>query len=97
VRTPIWDKANEIDISRYEMSPFRPVLERLGGIMQDIAERGLPPEAIADLVHHALTARRPRTRYTISPERLQLLIGRMLPKRMVDAIIAKRLGLLPTK
>ncbi len=28
VKTPIWDKAEEIDIARYSNSPFLPALER---------------------------------------------------------------------
>jgi hypothetical protein len=34
-------------------------------------------------------------RYTITPEPLQYLMAVVLPKRMVDKFIAKRLGLMP--
>ncbi|MGY4286039.1 hypothetical protein ACVWXO_005259 [Bradyrhizobium sp. LM2.7] len=34
-------------------------------------------------------------RYQITPDRLRYLIGAVLPKRTLDRIIAKRLGLLP--
>jgi hypothetical protein len=36
-------------------------------------------------------------RYTLTPEPLQYLIMTLLSKRMIDKIVAKRLGLLPAK
>src|SRR6267154_1997399 len=33
VKTPIWAKAEEVDISRYRNSPFLPALERIGKFM----------------------------------------------------------------
>ncbi len=95
VKTPIWDKAEEIDIARYSNSPFLPALERLRAFMLKLSRDGLPPEQIGELVCHALTAPRPKVRYAISPEPVQLLLAKILPKRLLDGIIAKRLGLLP--
>lgn len=97
VKTPIWDKAEEIDISRYGNSPFLPALERLRAFMLKLSKDGLPPEQIGELVHHALTAPRPKVRYAVSPEPVQLLLAKILPKRLLDGIVAKRLGLLPAK
>jgi hypothetical protein len=34
-------------------------------------------------------------RYQIAPDKLRHLLTAILPKRMVDKLIAKRLGLLP--
>ncbi|CAN5441414.1 SDR family oxidoreductase [soil metagenome] len=95
VKTPIWDKAEEIDMARWAKSPFLPVLERLRGAMQALAATGLPAETIAMLVHDALTLPKPKVRTEISPEPFRMLMMRILPKRMLDGIIAKRLGLLP--
>jgi hypothetical protein len=41
----------------------------------------------------ALTAARPKTRYAVTPDPLQDLMARTLPKRVVDGVIARRLGL----
>jgi NAD(P)-dependent dehydrogenase (short-subunit alcohol dehydrogenase family) len=95
VKTPIWAKAKDVDISRYRNSPFFPALERIGKFMLQLGERGLPAERIGELIHHALTAPNPRVRYQISPDPMRHLMTAILPKRMVDRIIAKRLGLLP--
>jgi NAD(P)-dependent dehydrogenase (short-subunit alcohol dehydrogenase family) len=95
VKTPIWAKAEEVDISRYMNSPFLPALERIRKFMLQLGESGLPAEKIGELIHHALTAQNPRVRYQISPDPMRHLMTAILPKRMVDRIIAKRLGLLP--
>jgi hypothetical protein len=42
-----------------------------------------------------LTSTSPRVRYQITPDPMRHLMTAILPKRMVDRIIAKRLGLMP--
>jgi NAD(P)-dependent dehydrogenase (short-subunit alcohol dehydrogenase family) len=95
VKTPIWGKAEDVDISRYRNSPFSPSLERIRKFMLQLGESGLPAEKIGELIHQALTAPNPRVRYQISPDPMRHFLTAVLPKRMVDRIIAKRLGLLP--
>ncbi len=92
VKTPIWDKAEEVDISSYSNSPFFPSLQGMRKFMLTLAETGLPAETIGEAVHNALTNPRPKTRYELSPEPFRMFMMRVLPKRTVDGIIAKRLG-----
>jgi NAD(P)-dependent dehydrogenase (short-subunit alcohol dehydrogenase family) len=95
VKTPIWNKAEEIDISAYQNSPFFPALERMRNYMRQLAETGLPAEKVAEAIANALTSAHPKVRYQITPDPMRHLIMAALPKRMIDKIIAKRLGLLP--
>jgi NAD(P)-dependent dehydrogenase (short-subunit alcohol dehydrogenase family) len=95
VKTPIWAKAQQTDVSRYENSPFRPALEKVRAYAAHLDSIGLPPERIAESVFEALTAAHPKVRYQIAPDPMRHLMTAWLPKRMVDRIIAKRLGLLP--
>jgi len=95
VKTPIWSKADEIDVSGYRNSPFFPALERVRKFMLHLGEIGLPPEKIAAAIAEALTSPRPKVRYQITPDPMRHLILSLLPKRTVDKIIAKRLGLVP--
>ena len=55
----------------------------------------MPPEKIAEVIAEALTSASPKVRYQITPDPMRHLITGLLPKRMVDKIIAKRLGLMP--
>ena len=95
VKTPIWGKADQVDVSRYQNSPYRPALEKARQFTRHLNEIGLPPEKIAERIAEALTSSKPRVRYAITPDPMRHLVTAILPKRMVDRIIAKRLGLLP--
>ena len=95
VKTPIWSKAEEVDISAYRNSPFFPALERIRKFMLQLGETGLPAEKIAERIAEALTSASPKVRYQITPDPIRHLMTAVLPKRMVDKIIAKRLGLMP--
>lgn len=95
VKTPIWSKAEEVDMSGYRNSPFFPALERIRKFMMQLGENGLPPERIAQTIAAALTSPSPRVRYAITPDPMRHIISAVLPKRTVDRIIARRLGLMP--
>ena len=96
VKTPIWSKGQQaVDVSRYQNSPYLPALQKASAFMQHLESIGLPPERIAERVFEALTLPQPKVRYQITPDPMRHLMMTMLPKRMVDKIIAKRLGLLP--
>jgi hypothetical protein len=48
-------------------------------------------------VRHALTAAKPKVRYTVTPTPMQNWLATNLPKRVVDRMVGSRLGLLPKK
>lgn len=96
ITTPIWDKAEALDLAPYSHTPYVAALERLKvAAVQGGREQGLPVIQVADLVVHTVETARPKVRYAITPNPLQQLMMRILPKRLVDRLIAKRLGLLP--
>jgi NAD(P)-dependent dehydrogenase (short-subunit alcohol dehydrogenase family) len=58
---------------------------------------GSSPDVVAQAVHSALTARRPRLRYRVGKHaRFLTLLPRILPDRLLDAILLRIAGL-PTK
>ena len=96
VKTPIWGKGQQdVDMSRYKNSPYLPALQKVTAYMQHLDSIGLPPEKIAEVVYAALTLPKPKVRYQVAPDPMRHLMTAVLPKRMVDKIIAKRIGLLP--
>ena len=95
VKTPIWSKAEEVDIAAYRNSPYFPALQKIRAFMQGLRTTGLPAEKIAEKVFAALTLPNPRVRYTITPDPMRLAMAAVLPKRTFDKIIARRLGLMP--
>jgi len=95
VKTPIWSKAEEVDISAYRNSPYLQALGKVRQFTQHLSKIGLPPEKIAEAIAEALTSAHPKVRYQLTPDPMRHLITGFLPKRRVDKIIAKRLGLMP--
>ena len=92
IATPIWDKADLLDIAQFADTPY---FQSLAIARQAIAEgkQGLPAEVVGRAVLRALTIARPKTRYTITPNPITDWLVRVLPKRWVDRLVAKRLGL----
>jgi NAD(P)-dependent dehydrogenase (short-subunit alcohol dehydrogenase family) len=93
VRTPIWDKAEAIDMARFAASPLMPALQKLREMLLTLARTGLPPARIGELVYEALTVLRPKVRVVASPQPVQTFIAGCLPRRWLDSIVARQLGL----
>jgi len=93
VATPIWDKAEAVDVSRYANTPYAEALGKVRNLMLTMGRKGFPPEKIGTAVWKALTLAKPKVHYTVTPDRMQNFIVTTLPKRTVDGIVAKRLGL----
>jgi NAD(P)-dependent dehydrogenase (short-subunit alcohol dehydrogenase family) len=98
VATPFWDKGlAEAPRARAAMDPellelYARDLDLVEAASRKSAARGIPPEKVAEAVVHALTASRPRTRYLVGPDaKVQGAIGRVLPDRVYDRLIAREL------
>jgi NAD(P)-dependent dehydrogenase (short-subunit alcohol dehydrogenase family) len=93
VATPIWDKAEKADISMYANTEYAEAARRLQKYMIEDGRKGYPPEKVGEVVRDALTASKPRVRYAVVPGNfLSRLIPVLLPKRVLDRIIARNLG-----
>jgi NAD(P)-dependent dehydrogenase (short-subunit alcohol dehydrogenase family) len=100
IQTPIWEKgAHEAARMRADL-PARG--EALYGAALDAylryaagrAAGGVSPERVAEAVHHALTAARPRTRYRVGRDaKLMWWVSRLLPDRALDALLERSLRL----
>lgn len=63
-------------------------------VVPKVAARGIPPEKAAEAIEHALSARRPRTRYLVGRDaKVQARLNRLLPTRLVDWAIARATGM----
>jgi NAD(P)-dependent dehydrogenase (short-subunit alcohol dehydrogenase family) len=91
IATPIWDKA--VDISPYSHTDYVEAARRAQAYLIRNGKNGLPPEKVGDVVWQALTTRNPRVRYAVlGRDFLRRFIQRLLPKRVVDRIVARGLG-----
>jgi hypothetical protein len=94
IATPIWDKAEGEDLKRFSNTDYAPAVERVADYMLAQGKQGLPPADVGDLIWHCLSDPKPKVRYAILRKPfMDAKLPRLLPPRMVDNIIAKRLGL----
>ncbi len=98
IDTPIWERGEKAAEEMWARAPARQrelygeQLERFLAAAQRTAERGIAPEKVAEAVEHALTARRPRTRYLVGRDaRLQTRVRRLMPDRLFDRLVAREM------
>ena len=93
VATPIWDKAAQEDVSGFAATEYGAAAARAQKFMVATGRKGLPPERVGEVVLHALTTPKPRVRYAVvAGNPILHAVQRILPKRMMDNIIARNLG-----
>ena len=96
VKTAIWDKADQVDVSRYANTPYGPSIERFTKFFIENGKKGLPPEKLGRVIMHALTTAKPKVRYAVVPSFIQdRLLPAIMPRRTVDRVVAGRLGFTP--
>lgn len=95
VATPIWEKAGG-GRSLFDRLPaearsrYGDMVAALGRLIERAPGRAIPVDVVVRAVDHALTARRPRTRYLLGRDaRLRLVLQTLLPRRWMDALILR--------
>jgi len=99
IDTPIWNRG---EATADEIGSRSPQREALYGkaiasyrqVVKATAERGIPPEKVAAGIEHALSARRPKTRYLVGIDaKVQARLRHVIPTRVFDAIVARMMKL----
>lgn len=99
IDTPIWErgqrKATEIEAKAPNTDLlYGAAIEKFRKLIQDTAERGIPPEKVAKAIAHALESSRPRTRYLVGLDaKVQARLKPLIPTPLFDRIVARTLGL----
>ena len=93
VATPIWDKAEKINFAQYDNTPYMKPLATVRDFMLGLGRKGFPPERLGEAVAVALTTAKPKTRYQVSPQPVLDFLQVALPKRLVDRLVARQVGL----
>jgi NAD(P)-dependent dehydrogenase (short-subunit alcohol dehydrogenase family) len=100
IDTPIWQRGERHADELAKRAPaaqeelYGAKIERFRDAVRRTAERGISPEKVAGAIEHALSARRPRTRYLVGADaRGQALMARILPDRLMDRIVARAMGI----
>jgi NAD(P)-dependent dehydrogenase (short-subunit alcohol dehydrogenase family) len=97
IDTAMWEKGLQMDwtemLSKQQLELYGdvwPVVRKLG---EKTAAVAIPSRAVSEAIFHALTAKRPRTRYPVGKDaRLIVRLAWLLPDRTMDWFTRKFLG-----
>lgn len=100
IATPIWEKSMkqasdvEKDMPAESKLLYEKAAHQVKEASKEAAQRAIPVDAVVQAVLHALTARRPKTRYLVGTDaKIRAILAKWLPDRMQDWILKKMLKL----
>jgi short-subunit dehydrogenase len=97
IATPAWEKSlrhadelcNEVAPERYAL--YSSLMATVRKEAMESARNALPVEAVVKAVVHAMTARKPRTRYLVGRDTWLWLLLNLLPDRWRDRLILSKI------
>jgi NAD(P)-dependent dehydrogenase (short-subunit alcohol dehydrogenase family) len=99
IDTRMWEKGQDAADVLLEKLPkeghelYDPAVAVIRQAAQKSARDAIPPSAVAKAVVHALTAKKPKTRYIVGTDaRLQSAVARLVPDQMRDWLVAREMG-----
>ena len=95
VNTAMYDKGEKEDLSEFKPTEYWASVQKFQKyIVTEARNNGLPPERLGEAVHLALSTAKPKARYAVVPQSFKnWTLPRLLPAKMLDAVLAKQLGL----
>jgi NAD(P)-dependent dehydrogenase (short-subunit alcohol dehydrogenase family) len=93
VNTTMYDKGEKEDLSEFRPTEYWDAVQNFQKFIVAEGRKGLFPERLGAAVHLALSTAKPKARYAVIKQRFKnWTLPRLLPARMLDAVIAKQLG-----
>src|SRR5215203_823326 len=99
IDTPIWDRGQRKSAEIEAKAPrtnllYGAAIEKFRKVIEDTAERGIPPEKVANAIAHALESNRPKSRYLVGLDaKVQARLKPLIPTSLFDKIVARQLNL----
>jgi NAD(P)-dependent dehydrogenase (short-subunit alcohol dehydrogenase family) len=100
IDTPIWAKAGETAAENQAAMPaeakrlYGVQIERFGDALQETADRGIPPERVAQAIHKAISKDKPKARYLVGADaKIGVRLKGILGDRGFDRFVARRMKL----
>ncbi len=100
IATPIWDKSTDTadamlaGWTETEQALYGPVVDKMRGLVSRQSSNASPVSTVVQAVQHAITARRPRTRYRVGKDAgQQWVLSRFVPDRLRDWLVRLSTGI----
>ncbi len=97
ISTPIWGKGIATGRGLMKDRPntlYGPLAAAIEGAVSKADGRGIHPDKVAEVVAHALTSRRPKTRYLVGLDaHIQATLANLVPDWLLDGLIMRQMGL----
>ena len=100
IDTPIWERGERNADEVNERTPpkqealYGKAIERYRKVVRQTAERGIAPDKVAAAIEHALSDKRPRTRYLVGIDaKVQARLKPLIPTPVFDRIVGRVMGL----
>jgi NAD(P)-dependent dehydrogenase (short-subunit alcohol dehydrogenase family) len=93
VNTTMYDKGEKEDLSEFKPTEYWNAVQNFQKFIVAEGRKGFSPERLGEAVHLALSTAKPKARYAVIKQRFKnWILPRLLPARMLDAVVAKQLG-----
>jgi NAD(P)-dependent dehydrogenase (short-subunit alcohol dehydrogenase family) len=93
VNTTMYDKGEKEDLSEFKATEYWNAVQKFQKFVVAEGRKGFSPERLGEAVHLALSTAKPKARYAVIKQRFKnWTLPRLLPARMLDAVVAKQLG-----
>lgn len=96
IATPMFDKGQAYadtilgQIPKSALEYYGSAMEAVREAYREMARSAIPPGQVAKAVYHALTAKRPRSRYVVGFDaKIMALVATFLPDRLRDAVLVR--------
>jgi len=93
VKTPIWDKAEEVDLNKFEGTDYQKSGAKFNKFMMIISKEGYEQDEFGEMLANIIENPKPKARYPLVYGKFKnWTIPRLIPTRKLAAIIGKTLG-----
>src|ERR1700685_1244302 len=93
VNTTMYDKGEKENLSEFKPTEYWNAVQNFQKFIVAEGRKGFSPERLGEAVHLALSTAKPKARYAVIKQRFKnWTLPRLLPARMLDAVVAKQLG-----
>ncbi len=91
VATPIWTKGTSHVLPEEAEALYGAGVRAMQAAVKNVASQGIAADVVARVIHHALTAKRPKTRYLVGRMAYVRTVLQKLPDRLRDKLLLRRL------